>query len=170
MISLLEGNKTPTDVIFLMFRVVESLCRSLNNLLEHLHQSFFFYFVLSPNGKSLIEPGRFVSIGTYLPAAMILAASFTITAISLWIGYSTTEQASVAVAEKNQTGVQVQTSSKPINFPLGVVVVLHGLGVIVFTCFGSVQKLRLPGVSVALTSSYLTCSRESPSSVARCGY
>ncbi|KAF2728263.1 Glycosylphosphatidylinositol:protein transamidase, GAA1 component [Polyplosphaeria fusca] len=58
-------------------RTVESLFRSLNNLLEHLHQSFFFYLLMGEK--------RFVSIGTYLPSAMIIAASFTITAIALWV-------------------------------------------------------------------------------------
>ena len=58
-------------------RTVESICRSLNNLLEHLHQSFFFYLLMQSN--------RFVSIGTYLPSAMAVAAGFTIMAIHLWI-------------------------------------------------------------------------------------
>jgi glycosylphosphatidylinositol transamidase len=58
-------------------RTVESLFRSLNNLLEHLHQSFFFYL--------LLEAKRFVSIGTYLPSAMLLAMSFSIMAMSLWV-------------------------------------------------------------------------------------
>lgn len=58
-------------------RVVESTFRSLNNLLEHLHQSFFFYM--------LLEAQRFTSIGTYLPAAMLIAASFSISAITLWV-------------------------------------------------------------------------------------
>lgn len=58
-------------------RTVESLCRSLNNLLEHLHQSFFFYLLMHTN--------RFVSIGTYLPSAMLVAGNFTIMAITLWL-------------------------------------------------------------------------------------
>jgi glycosylphosphatidylinositol transamidase len=58
-------------------RVTESTFRSINNLLEHLHQSFFFYILM---GKL-----RFVSIGSYLPAAMILAGSFTINALALWV-------------------------------------------------------------------------------------
>lgn len=58
-------------------RTVESICRSLNNLLEHLHQSFFFYLLMQSN--------RFVSIGTYLPSAMAVAAGFTIMAIHLWV-------------------------------------------------------------------------------------
>src|SRR3954451_6746882 len=58
-------------------RTIESICRSLNNLLEHLHQSFFFYLLMQSN--------RFVSIGTYLPSAMAVAAGFTIMAIHLWV-------------------------------------------------------------------------------------
>lgn len=60
-----------------MGRVIESTFRSLNNLLEHLHQSFFFYLLMQSN--------RFVSIGTYLPSAMLVAVNFTIMAIFLWI-------------------------------------------------------------------------------------
>jgi GPI-anchor transamidase subunit GAA1 len=58
-------------------RTVESIFRSLNNLLEHFHQSFFFYLLMQTN--------RFVSIGTYLPSAMAIAAGFTIMAIYLWV-------------------------------------------------------------------------------------
>ena len=66
-------------------RTVESICRSLNNLLEKLHQSFFFYLLMQSN--------RFVSIGTYLPSAMAVAASYTIMAIYLWVlsGYEISE-------------------------------------------------------------------------------
>ncbi len=58
-------------------KTIESLVRSLNNILEHLHQSFFFYLLL--NSK------RFVSIGTYLPSAMLIAVNFSITAMALWV-------------------------------------------------------------------------------------
>ena len=60
-----------------MGRCVESTFRSLNNLLEKFHQSFFFYLLMQPN--------RFVSIGTYLPSAMLVAVNFTIMAIALWV-------------------------------------------------------------------------------------
>ena len=58
-------------------RTIEGICRSLNNLLEHFHQSFFFYLMMQTN--------RFVSIGTYLPSAMAVAGGFTLMAIYLWI-------------------------------------------------------------------------------------
>lgn len=60
-----------------MGRCVESTFRSLNNLLEKFHQSFFFYLLMQAN--------RFVSIGTYLPSAMLVAVNFTIMSLALWI-------------------------------------------------------------------------------------
>ncbi|KAF3349728.1 Low-affinity glucose transporter [Verticillium dahliae VDG2] len=60
-----------------MGRLIEGSFRSLNNLLEHLHQSFFFYLLMNKD--------RFVSIGTYLPSAMILAANFSIMSIFFWV-------------------------------------------------------------------------------------
>jgi glycosylphosphatidylinositol transamidase len=76
-----------------MGRVIESTFRSLNNLLEHLHQSFFFYLLMQAN--------RFVSIGTYLPSAMLVAVNFTIMAIFLWVksGASLPSKENVASTE-----------------------------------------------------------------------
>lgn len=49
-------------------RIPEAMTRSVNNLLEKFHQSFFFYLLLSPR--------LFISIGTYLPAAVAISLSF----------------------------------------------------------------------------------------------
>ncbi|KAK9487830.1 Gaa1-like protein [Lipomyces starkeyi] len=65
-------------------RLVEASMRSINNLLEHFHQSFFFYLLLSPH--------RFVSIATYLPTAMLIGASFTIKGIYYWMSSSSTKE------------------------------------------------------------------------------
>ena len=127
-------------------RVIESLCRSLNNLLEHLHQSFFFYFLLSPSGATLGEPGRFVSIGTYLPAAMVMAASFSITAITLWM-----QSSAVSVSSETGKSPPSQTYScaaTSIGFPLGVVAILHGVGFIVLASFDLIQKTSTPFLPV----------------------
>jgi len=58
-------------------RTIEGMFRSLNNLLEHLHQSFFFFLLMNVN--------RFVSIGTYLPSAMLIAGAFTLMSIFQWV-------------------------------------------------------------------------------------
>lgn len=70
-----RGESGPVDITY-FGRVAESLVRSVNNLLEHFHQSFFFYLLLGPH--------YFVSIGTYLPAAMLIANSFPIMAIYIF--------------------------------------------------------------------------------------
>lgn len=69
-------------------RTVESITRSLNNLLEKLHQSFFFYLLMQSN--------RFVSIGTYLPSAMAVAAAYTVMSIYCWVlsGYQIVDKTS----------------------------------------------------------------------------
>ncbi|KAJ1730602.1 Glycosyl phosphatidyl inositol protein transamidase complex subunit [Coemansia biformis] len=57
-------------------RTVESTLRSLNNLLEHFHQSFFFY-ILPANQ-------RYLSIGDYIPAVGLMVASLLFQAMHLW--------------------------------------------------------------------------------------
>ncbi|KAI1758807.1 Gaa1-like protein [Hypoxylon sp. FL1150] len=83
-------------------KLVEGMFRSLNNLLEKLHQSFFFYL--------LIHKHRFVSIGTYLPSAMLIAANFTIMAIALWIksGYGEGDDSAGVVKQKDGKDIQTK--------------------------------------------------------------
>jgi len=48
--------------------IVEGITRSLNNLLERFHQSFFFYLLPSTD--------NYISIGMYMPAlGSVLAAT-----------------------------------------------------------------------------------------------
>ncbi len=85
-------------------RTVESICRSLNNLLEHFHQSFFFYLLMQTN--------RFVSIGTYLPSAMAVAAGFTIMAIYLWVRSGYVEVEGQPLHSSSNT--EADPASKPL--------------------------------------------------------
>ena len=61
---------------YIMGRIVEGTFRSLNNLLERFHQSFFYYVLPATN--------RYVSIGMYMPGFGALAGGLVILAISLW--------------------------------------------------------------------------------------
>ncbi|ORY60719.1 Gaa1-like protein [Pseudomassariella vexata] len=114
-------------------RLIEGTFRSLNNLLEHLHQSFFFYL--------LMHKERFVSIGTYLPSAMLIAANFTIMAISLWVksGYATETEPKTepktenSPTEKDAEGKEhpdpaVSTVERDLFLPLGLVTACQFLG------------------------------------------
>lgn len=138
-------------------RTVESLCRSLNNLLEHLHQSFFFYLLMQTN--------RFVSIGTYLPSAMLIAGNFTIMAIALWLrtGYymgskpQPSVQTGASQDEKKEQAASSQDKSKTeatnveqksdansiierqLALPLSFVVGLHLLGLVPLFIFNNLS-------------------------------
>ncbi|KAJ0058710.1 hypothetical protein NL108_000401, partial [Boleophthalmus pectinirostris] len=58
-------------------RLLEGMYRKLNNLLERLHQSYFFYLMPSLS--------HFVSIGYYMPAFGLLAAILFMRALDLWV-------------------------------------------------------------------------------------
>jgi GPI-anchor transamidase subunit GAA1 len=129
-------------------RTVESCFRSLNNLLEHFHQSFFFYLLMQTN--------RFVSIGTYLPSAMLVAGNFTIMAIALWVksGWPTKVKEGKKISEKAAGPSDLvedsppQMLERPIALPLTIVLIAHFLGLIPLYVFNHVdQQVSSPGVS-----------------------
>ncbi|XP_060564465.1 glycosylphosphatidylinositol anchor attachment 1 protein-like [Ruditapes philippinarum] len=100
----LEGirrKKTGKISLAVTGRVVEGIFRSLNNLLERFHQSFFFY----------ILPGteRYVSIGLYMIPFGIICASCLVKAIALWVGLC---QRETAKTEKNTEEKAGETEPK----------------------------------------------------------
>lgn len=60
-----------------MLKIIEGITRSLNNLLERFHQSFFFYVIISSD--------RFISIGDYMPSVGLMSASLLIKSFLLWL-------------------------------------------------------------------------------------
>ena len=132
-----------------MGRCIESIFRSLNNLLEHFHQSFFFYL--------LMQADRFVSIGTYLPSAMLVAVNFTIMAIALWMrsGRPPTSKIAVTKSEKDHkpemevirhdgmTAIIPKENAAVIErqlfLPMSLVVSLHFLGVLPLYTFNNLN-------------------------------
>ena len=156
-----------------MGRCVESIFRSLNNLLEHFHQSFFFYL--------LMQADRFVSIGTYLPSAMLVAVNFTIMAIALWIRsgkQAAPKVAATAVGEDEKHEMStirkngmlaivpkqdLMILERPLFLPVALVVSLHFLGVIPLYIFNNSSRnvsLHLHALpSCNLTKSFYSHSR-----------
>ncbi|KAI1371915.1 Gaa1-like protein [Hypoxylon crocopeplum] len=139
-------------------RLVEGMFRSLNNLLEKLHQSFFFYL--------LIHKHRFVSIGTYLPSAMLIAVNFTIMAIALWVksGHKGVDPTAEQTKDERKTEgdakgvevVQVQTAptsvavEREILLPLILVAGAQFLGFVPLFLFN-----QTPSISKLLTSVFV---------------
>lgn len=54
-------------------RIPEAMFRSINNLLEKFHQSFFFYILLAPR--------YFVSVSSYLPCTVALSISYAMVSL-----------------------------------------------------------------------------------------
>ncbi|KAL8953004.1 MAG: hypothetical protein Q9222_001119 [Ikaeria aurantiellina] len=165
-----------------MGRCVESTFRSLNNLLEHFHQSFFFYLLMQAN--------RFVSIGTYLPSAMLVAVNFTIMAIVLWIqsgrppkaektpkAREKPKEAEVETVEKDGMIAVIPkqdlaTVERQLFLPVVLVTAVHFLGAVplyIFNnttrdalsqtlVFSALTNLFLPTLLAILISGYTTLS------------
>ncbi|XP_043923348.1 glycosylphosphatidylinositol anchor attachment 1 protein [Protopterus annectens] len=64
-------------------KMLEGMFRKLNNLLERLHQSYFFYLLPSLS--------HFVSIGYYMPAFGFLVFILVLKALDLWITLTKSE-------------------------------------------------------------------------------
>jgi glycosylphosphatidylinositol transamidase len=129
-------------------RTIEGLFRSLNNLLEHLHQSFFFYL--------LMHSSRFVSIGTYLPSAMAIAASFTVMSIALWFRTGIHDEAltkpeetkSESKKDDKKAGDESDTRQQPpaeryMFLPLLTLTTTHFLGLIPLWLFNNTAPSNL---------------------------
>ena len=163
-------------------RTIESICRSLNNLLEKMHQSFFFYL--------LIQSNRFVSIGTYLPSAMAVAAAYTVMAIYLWVmsGYrvqepkpaaeangkiSISEKRSISIEDKSEKeivklleekkdsaaskGLRFVPIERQLTLPITVLTVLHLLSLVPLYCLTKLSETYLlQAFGVVAASSLLT--------------
>jgi glycosylphosphatidylinositol transamidase len=110
-------------------RVVEGIFRSLNNLLERFHQSFFFYLLPSSN--------RYVSIGMYMPAFGFLGGALVIAALGMWFQCAREEQfdrAKEAKKAQKAKNCHDEIVSLPVVIPssvanvLPVIVFAHVIG------------------------------------------
>ncbi|XP_068203128.1 glycosylphosphatidylinositol anchor attachment 1 protein [Palaemon carinicauda] len=110
-------------------RVLEGVCRSLNNLLERFHQSFFFYLLPSTN--------RYISIGVYMPPFAMIAGGVLVKALALW--YST----SCAAEEQAQNEKCKKKTDYGLLGCLPLVVTVHVLSVILGCAPGFMSSLGL---------------------------
>lgn len=96
-----------------LLKILEGISRSLNNLLERFHQSFFFYVLVSSD--------RFISIGDYMPSLGLMAGSLLIKAFI--IGLKITQKDEESKSEKTEV-------DKNFNFlTVGMILILaHSIG------------------------------------------
>ncbi|CEL51826.1 GPI transamidase component gaa1 OS=Schizosaccharomyces pombe (strain 972 / ATCC 24843) GN=gaa1 PE=3 SV=1 [Rhizoctonia solani AG-1 IB] len=80
---------------FVLGKIVESTTRTMNNLLERLHASFFFYILTTAQS--------FVKIGGYLPAAVIMSVAMTFGGLALWVEAGWLQVQNVVIEEDKKS-------------------------------------------------------------------
>lgn len=113
-----------------MGKILESSLRTMNNLLERLHASFFFFL--------LVRPEIFMKIGMYLPSAILVGTAMLFSGLCEWVnaGWLLTSVPSVddEKSEKTQTS-SAQKWVRRDRHVLGAVTVMvstHAVGYVLF--------------------------------------
>ncbi|GAB4848082.1 hypothetical protein Ancab_002744 [Ancistrocladus abbreviatus] len=101
----LHGNVKRSEFLLRSGRLVEGVIRSVNNLLEKFHQSFFLYL--------LTGPSKFVSVGVYMIAFALLIAPLPVVAASLYSEASKHESMQKA---ENPTSTSIFTAKPVMSF------------------------------------------------------
>ncbi|CEP13311.1 hypothetical protein [Parasitella parasitica] len=101
-------------------RLVESTFRSLNNLLEHFHQSFFFYL--------LPQPSRYVSISQYMPPVILFACALIFQSLALY--YLGTRP---LVPEKTAILTAYSLKKRHTLFAFTILIITHVAGLVIFS-------------------------------------
>ena len=110
-------------------RTVESLLRTMNNLLERLHASFFFYILTAPE--------RFLKIGSYLPSVILISVAMMFGGLRYWVDAGWVRDISPESdlkksREEPHVEVTWMTRRRPVLRVLGVMAITHAIGVVLF--------------------------------------
>ena len=103
--------------------------RTMNNLLERLHASFFFYVFSAPS--------RFLQLPDYLPPPIIIsvAMSFGGMALYVWTGWERTKN--------EKAGTEWRMRQRPIMEVLCIMAATHMFGGLMFLLTTSGTFIRL---------------------------
>ncbi|XP_063699998.1 glycosylphosphatidylinositol anchor attachment 1 protein [Culicoides brevitarsis] len=116
-----SDSRRRTGIVSLL-KIVEGITRSLNNLLERFHQSYFFYLIVAYD--------RFVSIGDYIWSIALMAGALLIKSFIMWLKLNLPEEEDDKKSEKKEIFVP----KKEISFDylkVGTVIILaHVAGVL----------------------------------------
>jgi glycosylphosphatidylinositol transamidase len=103
----------------------------LNNLIERLHASFFFYV--------LISPSQFLKIGLYLPSAILISIAVMIHGLSAWVDAAWTEDESTTTSQDKSHAetTKWKRRKRPVTNALFIVLATHTLGAVLFATVSS---------------------------------
>ncbi|XP_017963993.1 glycosylphosphatidylinositol anchor attachment 1 protein [Drosophila navojoa] len=138
--SNVKSNPSSAAVPFL--KAIEGISRSLNNLLERFHQSFFFYLI--------VHNDRYVSIGDYMPALVALIACGFVKAYLIWSTLDAPEHTSQQDADTNPPAVYLK-----LTLPYGSVLIYLTVSVVI-GYMGNVLPLQKYLISLPIGAGPLT--------------
>ncbi|KAF9475860.1 Gaa1-like protein [Pholiota conissans] len=111
-------------------RIVESSLRTVNNLLERLHASFFFYIMTSPQ--------RFLKIGLYLPSAILISVAIMFHGLGKWADAAWIKHNLVIEDDKTSLSFKGWTRRRRPMIPaLSIMIATHCLGFVLFKVISS---------------------------------
>jgi len=127
-------------------RTVESTLRTMNNLIERLHASFFFYILTSPS--------QFLKIGLYLPSAILISIAVMIHGLSAWVdsGWIEDESTTMQPDKSHTETTKWKRRKRPVLDVLFIVMATHTLGAILFAMISSSWFIRRYGVQFLPTN------------------
>ncbi|KAH9946130.1 Gaa1-domain-containing protein [Epithele typhae] len=109
-------------------RILESSLRTMNNLLERLHASFFFFLY--------VNSGTFMKIGMYLPSAVLVGTAMLFTGLRTWVyaGWKIAPSTEFNDEKKTSTqdNVKWNIRSRPVLSAVTVMLTTHLFGVVLF--------------------------------------
>ena len=118
-----------------LIRTVESTLRTMNNLIERLHASFFFYLLTSPS--------QFLKIGLYLPSAILISVAIMIHGLSAWVDAAWIKAETTTHTDKSQAEtIQWKRRKRPVMGALCIVIATHALGTVLFATISSTWYIK----------------------------
>lgn len=111
----------------------------MNNLLERLHASFFFFL--------LVRPTTFMKIGSYLPSAILIGVALLFSGLREWVNAGWVLIADEAPAKSEKSGEPVPRGKwarrrRPVIRAIAIMAATHALGAIVFYLLSSAWYLN----------------------------
>ncbi|XP_058833585.1 glycosylphosphatidylinositol anchor attachment 1 protein [Topomyia yanbarensis] len=111
------SSKNSSPGVGALLKIVEGISRSLNNLLERFHQSYFFYL--------LVTHDRFVSIGDYMPSLGLMAGALLISSFIHYLSLYYPEDEEEQPAGEDVTGTESKINYVQVGFLL---LLAHSIG------------------------------------------
>lgn len=146
-----NSKSNPSSAAVPLLKAIEGIARSLNNLLERFHQSFFFYVI--------VHNDRYISIGDYMPPLVLLVACSFIKAYLTWVTLDATgctaNQDNGATADPGEAAASDVLVK--LTLPYGRVLIYLTLALLIGYC-GNVLPLQQYFIDLPLTAAPLTVS------------